>query len=315
MAFLSILEQIKTKYNKWKQQGIIIAGGNGKGDQLNQLYNPEGIFIHENKTIFIADRGNHRIVEWKYGSKSGQIIAGGNGQGNRNDQLYHSTDVIVDKQNNSLIIADYGNRRVMRLFLENRTNQQNLISDIDCWSVKIDKDGFIYVSDHGKDEVRRWKEGDTHGTLVAGGNGRGRNLNQLHKPTYIFVDKDYSVYVSDHHNHRVMKWTKDAKQGIIVAGGNGHGKNLNQLSYPRGVILDHLGYIYVTDCDNHRIMCWYEGDAEGSIVVGGKQSNQLYHPTDLSFDVEGNLYVADWGNNQIRKYEIISFDSNGSLNK
>ncbi len=44
-----------------------------------------------------------------------------------------------------------------------------------------------------------------NGTIVAGGNGPGHNLNQLYYPSYIFVDEDHSVNVSDSYNHRVMK--------------------------------------------------------------------------------------------------------------
>ena len=94
--------------------GITIAGGNGQGDRLNQLSRPLGISLDDNKkTIYIADWGNHRIVEWTGNETNGRIVAGGNGQGNQNNQLYQPTDVIIDRENNSLIIADVGNRRVM----------------------------------------------------------------------------------------------------------------------------------------------------------------------------------------------------------
>jgi hypothetical protein len=46
---------------KWKQDGIIVAGGNGKGNKLNQLFNPRGIFIDDDQTIYIADYDNHRM--------------------------------------------------------------------------------------------------------------------------------------------------------------------------------------------------------------------------------------------------------------
>ncbi|CAF4377913.1 unnamed protein product, partial [Adineta steineri] len=74
---------VKAKLAKWKQYGIIIGGGNGQGNQTNQLFCPEGIVIDHQNNIFIADFGNNRIVEWKSYSNNGQIIAGGN----RNDQL------------------------------------------------------------------------------------------------------------------------------------------------------------------------------------------------------------------------------------
>ncbi|CAF1444979.1 unnamed protein product [Adineta steineri] len=211
ISIISLSKRVRFKLNKWSQRGIIIAGSNQQGDQLNQLSAPEGIFIDNHNNICIADCDNHRIVEWKCHSNEGQIIAGNNGRGNRNDQLSYPINVIVDKENNSLIISDYENKRVIRLFRRNPTKQQILISHIYCWSVAMDKHGFIYVSDWKKNEVRRWKEGDERGTIVAGGNGRGNDVNQLNRPTYIFVDKHDSLYISDSSNNRVMKWKKNAK--------------------------------------------------------------------------------------------------------
>ncbi|CAF2234049.1 unnamed protein product, partial [Rotaria magnacalcarata] len=91
---------------------------------------------------------------------------------------------------------------------------------------------YLYVSDDKKSEVRRYKFGENNGTLVAGGNGEGDELNQLNSPGYLFVDRDHSVYVSDLNNHRVMKWNKGAKEGIVVAGGQGEGDALTQLYRP-----------------------------------------------------------------------------------
>ncbi|CAF0987132.1 unnamed protein product [Adineta steineri] len=296
------------KVNKWKQNAITVAGGNGQGHKLNQLNNPYGIFIDKNKDMFISDFHNHRIVKWQYNANEEQIIAGGNGKGNRVDQLNHPTDVIVDEQNHSIIITDFGNRRVIQW---SNQNQQILIGNIHCRGLAIDKHGFLYVSNHKKNEVRRWKIGeyDNEGVVVAGGNGKGDRLNQLDYPTFIFVDEDQSVYVSDRDNHRVMKWRKDAKEGIVVAGGNGQGSNLNQLNGPKGVIVDELGHVYVADFWNDRVMRWYEEKEEGEIVVGENdqesQSKQLSGPTGLSFDDEENLYVADFSNHRIAKFEII----------
>ncbi|CAF4106763.1 unnamed protein product, partial [Adineta steineri] len=295
---------------KWKQDGITIAGGNGQGNQLNQLFQPQGIYVDDDdhQTIYIADSDNHRIVEWKYGAKNGEIVAGGNGEGNRSDQLQYPRDVIADKKSDSLIICDSGNRRVVRWSRQNGKNGETIISNIHCDALTMDKNGDLYVSDSKKNEIRRWKQGEKEGTIVAGGNGKGKHLNQLNWSTYIFVDKDHSIFVSDHGNHRVMRWMKGAKEGIVVAGGNDKGYSLTQLSNPEGVIVDHLGNVYVADWGNHRIMRWCAGSKEGSIVVGGngtgKQPNQLHYPMGLSFDVEGNLYVADQYNHRIQKFEI-----------
>ncbi|CAF4213313.1 unnamed protein product [Adineta steineri] len=224
------------------------------------------------------------------------------------NQLNYPSVVIVDQQNHSIIIADRWNRRVIQW--TNQT-QQILIENIDCYGLAMDKNGFLYVSDQGKQEVRRWKMGEysNEGTVVAGGNGEGDELNQLKTPAFIFVDEDQSVYVSDWNNHRVMKWIRDAKEGTVVAGGNGQGEDLNQLYHPQAVVVDDLGQIYVADQWNNRIMRWREEKEEGEIVVGGNGSgghpNQLNYPHGLSFDNEQNLYVADFGNDRIQKFEVI----------
>ncbi len=295
--------------SKWKQFGITIAGRKDEGSELNQFSSPCGIFLDDDdQTIYIADCGNDRIVEWKLNATNGQIIAGGNGPGNQTNQLNSPTDVILDQKTNSLIIVDSRNRRVMRWSRENITNGEILISDIDCIGLTMDKNGSFYVSDHEKNEVRRWKRGDKKGTIVAGGNGKGDHLNQLNFPTFLFVDEDASLYLSDQDNHRVVKWAKDAKEGIVVAGGNGKGDSFTQLSRPAGLIVNQLGQIYVADYNNHRVMRWWAGIKDGSIVVGkygqGDQSNQLNGPTDLSFDHQGNLYIVDFRNHRIQKFEI-----------
>ncbi|CAF0777842.1 unnamed protein product [Adineta steineri] len=304
---ISIIVSKKPKFNKWKQNAITVAGRNGEGQELNQLSHPAEIFVDKNKNIFIADSFNHRIVEWKYNANEGQIIAGGNGQGNRMNQLDRPPNMIVDQQNHSIIIADRYNRRVIQWLNQ---NQQILIDNTDCCGLAMDKNGFLYVSNPMKNEVRRWKMGEynNEGIIVAGGNGQGNQLNQLNNPGLIFVDENQSVYVADWRNHRVMKWRKDAKEGTVMAGENGQGENLNQLAYPEAVTVDRLGQIYVADCANHRIMRWCEGKEEGEIIVGGNgqgnQSNQLNGPCGLSFDDEGNLYVADYLNNRIQKFEV-----------
>ncbi|CAF1411008.1 unnamed protein product [Adineta ricciae] len=306
---ISVKSTRKPKLEKGKQNGSTICGGNGRGGKLNHLSYPDGIFIDKHRNIFIADSGNHRIVRWKRNESQGTIVAGGNERGNSLNQLDQPTDVIFDEQNNSLIIADFGNRRVMRWFLN--TNQPEiLIDNIDCWRLTMDKFGFVYVSDCEKDEVKRWKMGEKgEGTLVAGGNGRGDQLNQFNLPTFLFVDDEQSLYVSDFGNYRVMKWRKDAQEGIAVAGGNGNEKNLNQLNRPQGMIVGHEDRIYVADRENHRIMRWCEGDEEGEIIVGGNglgnEPNQLSCPFGLLFDGEGNLYVSDCGNDRIQRFDLI----------
>ncbi|CAF1231915.1 unnamed protein product [Rotaria sp. Silwood1] len=292
----------------WSTNGITVAGGNANGSKTNQLWFPWGLYVDDDLTIYVANCVNHRIVEWKSGATNGTVVAGGNGSGNGTNQLNCPEDVIIDKESDSLIISDSGNHRVVRWPRRNGTSGETIISNISCIGLTMDDNGYLYVVDWKQHEVRRYKIGDTQGTVVAGGNGQGNHLDQLSGPQYVFVDRDHSVYVSDRDNHRVMKWEEGAKQGIVVAGGQGEGNSLTQLNHPEGVIVDQLGTVYVADSLNHRIMCWPKGATQGSVIIGGNgkgaQSNQLAYPLGISFDRHGNLYVIDFGNARVQKFNI-----------
>ena len=293
---------------KWKQNAITVAGGNGGGEKLNQLNQPWGIYIDDDKTVHVSDYDNHRIVTWRKGATSGEIVAGGNGEGSKDQQLNSPTNVIIDKVNDCLIITDYGNSRVVRWPRRNGRKGETIIKNVKCSDVILHKNKYYYVCDSEKHEVRKWKIGEKQGVLVAGGNGCGNNLNQLNTPQWIYIDQDDTLYVSDCLNHRVMKWAKGAKTGIIVAGGHGEGIGLNQLAAPQGIFVDKLGTLYIADGRNDRIMRWEKDAKEGSIIAGGNnrgdRPNQLSRPVGLLFDEENNIYVADYDNHRIQKFLV-----------
>ena len=295
---------------RWSQNGVTVAGGNGDGNAVNQLWYPHGLDIDDdNQSIVIADYRNHRIVEWKIGASNGKLIAGGQGQGDGLDQLNRPTNVLIDKETNSLFIANGWKKSVVQWSrCEGTTHGEVIIDKMFCSGLAMDHRRYLYVSDAEKIEVRRYKIGDKNGIVVAGGNGRGNQLNQLNFPRYIFVDQEQAVYVSDENNHRVMKWKKGANQGIVVAGGGGQGGALTQLYYPRGLFVDTSGTIYVADTYNHRVMRWRKGAQQGTVIVGGNgignAANQLNCPVALSFDPRGNLYVVDENNCRVQCFNL-----------
>ncbi|CAF3331736.1 unnamed protein product [Rotaria socialis] len=315
LAAMQLQPQIKSKFNipgnaTWAQNGVTIAGGHGKGDATNQLNEPCGLFVDDDQTVVIADWGNHRIIQWKKGETTkGQVIAGWKGQGNGLNQLNQPTDVLIDKETDSLIICDQGNRRVLRWSRRSGTTQGEVLMDnIGCFGLAMDEQRYLYVSNNEKHEVRRYHLGEKNGTLVAGGNGKGVGLNQLSNPHYISVDRQHSVYVSEHLNARVTKWNEGAKEGIVVAGVQGQGKALAQLNNPSGLFLTESGTFYVTDSWNNRVVRWTPEAKQGTVIVGGNGSgagaNQFDLLRSLSFDRHGNLYVADKDNHRVQRFSI-----------
>ena len=293
----------------WKKYGVTVAGGNGPGAGISQLSYPFRLFLDNNQFLYIIEWGNHRVTKWNLGSMVGQIVAGGNGKGSRNDQLDWPNSIVMDRRRNSLFIGDYGNNRIVQWSLQGARSGKTIISGVSNTGLTMDEQGFLYVSDYIRNEVRRWYVGSSQGILVAGGNGPGNRLNQLYGPRQAFVDQNHSVYVPEANSNRVTKWVKGAAAGIVVAGGRGRGSALSQLNFLEAVTVDQLGTIYIADRYNHRIVRWRKGATTGDVLVGGNgagsRSDQLNHPTGLLFDRQGNLFVADHYNHRVQKFEIV----------
>ena len=272
---------------RWSTNGVVVAGGNGQGAGLNQLYCPHGIAVSDDNTVYVADRGNNRIVAWRASATTGVVVV---------DGLSYPTDVTVDGDSLVVCATVDGTRRVTRWPRQKGQKGETLVDSVACWGVTMDDNGGLYVTDvGGNDTVRRYRLGET--TVVAGGHGRGAGANQFSWPGYIAVDREQTVYVSDRDNNRVMKWSAGATAGVVVAGGQGQGNSLQQLSAPTGVVVDSSGIVYVAESGNNRVTRWTNGT--GTVVVSG-----LSYPTGLCFDRQGNLYVAENGGHRVLRYAI-----------
>ena len=263
---------------------------------MNQLSKPFGLFVDEDRTIYVADWGNHRVVKWEFDAISGPMVVEGNGL----EQLNHPIEVIFDKTTNSLIIGDMDNRRVVRWVPQDGKSPVTILDDIDCTQMVLDDQRSLNVSNCQKKEVRGYQLSEREGTVVASGHGQGSRLDQLSFPTYLVVNTDQTVYVSDTYNHCVMKWMQDAREGIIVAGGRGEGTDWTQLGSANMIVVDQLGRIYVADLVNHRLMRWHNEVMQVAGENGpGTLANQFNRPSRISFDRRGNLYVIDHENHRV----------------
>ncbi|UJR18961.1 hypothetical protein I4U23_022090 [Adineta vaga] len=306
---------------KWRQRAITVAGGYGEGNQLNQLNEPLDIYI-DGEFIYIADAGNHRIIRFTPTVDDGQIVAGGNGRGNKINQLNRPANVIVDRTDNSLIIFDSMNERVMRWSLaNNRTYGEVIISKIKCSGITMDKDGSIYAFDLSEYVIRRWRKGENNGTIITDVYKHSKFFNSF-KYGNIFVDNDHSLYVmkyerktnNDPHDSYewcrsyVDKWTTNDGKWIPIIDNGSYEKFNNKSIMATALLVDELDDIYVVDSDNGRVIRWSEDGSIGRVIVGegvnGGEANQLNHPSGIAFDHKGNLMVADRSNHRIQKFEI-----------
>lgn len=291
----------------WSNSGKTVAGGDGFGCQLNQLFHPWSVCVDsDDSTVFVAECSNHRVTAWSQDQTKIEIVAGGRKLGNNFNQLNGPANVLLHRQSNSLIIADKGNRRVVRWSLKEIDRPEILISNIDCWGLTMNSQGYLYVSDFKMNNVQCRKIGDQTSTIVAGSKTKGDKFDQLVGPSFLAIDERDSIYVSDIGNNRVMKWFSQAQQGEIVAGGHGRGSQKNQVSYPAGLAVDHDQSIFVVDTENHRLMRWSKNETEGTVVLGencsGDGMSQFNGPTGLYFNGDDDIYIADNLNHRIQKF-------------
>ncbi|CAF1432164.1 unnamed protein product, partial [Rotaria magnacalcarata] len=130
-------------YQLGEKNDTHVAGGNGEGDGLNQLNEPhylfvdrdrsvyvsdwsnhrvmkwvEGLFVDTLGTLYVADSYNHRVMRWTQGdNKQGTVIATGNGYGAGANQLKYPRGLSFDRDGNHYVV-DNSNHRVQRFSIE-----------------------------------------------------------------------------------------------------------------------------------------------------------------------------------------------------
>lgn len=298
---------IKKIYNN----GIVVAGGNGAGKNLNQLNQPYGIFLDSVKNVLVADYNNYRIIKWVPGSSSGEIITD-----NINNYGGHPTDILID----SHILYTSTTKNVLRFPFPYNINEpyNETIDDFlyrNAWGIAVNLNHNIYYANDAENGssgiVYKIDSTVTGGaSYEAGGYSSGANLSAINYPNGIYVDTLNNLYVNDNlsdslnNNYgRIVKWAPNALKGDSIVGGTGYGNAPNQISFAAGLTFDKLGNMYVSDAINNRVQLWKTGADHGITIASG------FTPWGIQVDDSLNLYVADQTNNAVRKFPSLLYNS------
>ena len=292
-----------------------IAGGKGKGSDLNQLYYPTGIALDPSGDLYVSDMYNHRIQRWKPGATVGITAAGGNGFGYGPSQLEEPGKIDIDSQGN-LYIADTGNNRIQKWEYGGLTGTtvaggNGLGSELNQlynpFGIAVDNDGTIYVSELSNHRVTKWSAGASEGEIVAGGNGEGSDPDQLAIPMGIAINKNGDLFVADTYNHRVQLWEKGATKGKTLISGKDFDPAY-QINYFSGISIVDDTFLYITDYQQKRIIR-YHIDSDAYEIISTNESieneeDKLSQPYQTAVDLMGDLIIADAKNNRIQKRKI-----------
>lgn len=210
--------------------GTGTAGSTGDGGPATsaRLRNPYDVAFGPDGSLYIADRGNHRI---RRVDPAGTIttVAGTGTAGYNGDDIPATTA---------------------------RLNSP--------YSVDVDDEGTLYIADYDNERVRVVDANGLirtfAGTGVASIDGDGGPATEagLHKPQYVQVTPAGDVYISESNNNRVRlvhDGTIDTLAGSGQFGylGDGGFPLFSTWSRPSATVLDAQGDLWVADRGNRRI--------------------------------------------------------------
>ncbi|CAF1424240.1 unnamed protein product [Adineta steineri] len=168
-----------------------------------------------------------------------------------------------DEPNNMLTVAEYGNKRILQFSLNDLPSA---------------------------------------GTVIAGGNGAGCNMNQFKAADGIGFDNSGQLYVADYDCSQVVRFPSNSTSttsGTLVG-------NVSQAAL---ISVDSLtNDVYVASSTANAIYKFVNGSGLPVVAAGGNRQgnalNQLSGPNAVYYDhlYTSSLYVADTGNNRVLKF-------------
>lgn len=144
---------------------LVVAGTGTGGPAANQLNNPNGIFVRDDGTLYIADLRNNRIQKWSANATAGQLVAGDGTAGNSSSQIYFPTSVVVDSDE-FIYVTELRNARVTRWASQSSTGVCIAGCSTNAGSapnqlrspqkLTFDQNGSLYVSDQANHRVQKF---------------------------------------------------------------------------------------------------------------------------------------------------------------
>ncbi|CAF1049576.1 unnamed protein product [Adineta steineri] len=300
-----ILDGDNGRVTKWQQGSsnkTVVAGGNGLGNNTNQLNRANGMFIDSNtSTIWIADTNNHRIVQWLSPTNS-SVVCGSYGR--ENNQFMYPTGLFIDtSDSNTLYVADNYNHRIQMWLLGAISGKTvagitgyygNGLNQL--WypeAVMVDNNQNMYIVDYWNDRILKWMIGAYSGIIIANGIDLDTESFQFQYPANINFDSSGSLFVTDTYNSRIQKFVCSCHVStnvstIIVPSITTPAPNLN------------------TSCS---MTTWYSNAstiAGSSLGLPDYTSTSLSHPYDIFIDKNNMLYVLDSSNYRVQRFQSSS---------
>ena len=158
------------RYIEGSNTGVLVAGGNGTGNNTNQLNWPMGIYYESSSnSLIIANTRANNIVRWRIGDSNWTLVAG---------------NLNASKGNSPSSLSG-------------------------PFAFTIDPMGNMYVADSSNHRIQFFSLGQAEGRTIAGITGvPGSNSTLLNGPCGITFDNQLHLYVANIWGNHVQKFLR-----------------------------------------------------------------------------------------------------------
>lgn len=282
------------------------AANRGFSASGETLSGPAGIAVDFRGTLWVADRGNHRVLGFEEPSLSqtqasyvlGQPAFTSNAANNGGvsaSSLNFPADVQVSGLGR-VWVADTGNNRVL-----------------------------AFDNVRGTDRVADIVLGQSNFTSNTANSG-GLSASSLNAPSAVAIDWQERIFVADQSNNRVLFYAEGDTAATGVFGqanftSNGPASGgATGLASPTDVFIDLKGDLFVADSASSRILL-FESPTSNSVAdrvfgqpnlnsatanAGGLGAASLNIVNSIAVDTFGNLYATDVGNQRVLRYDEVA---------
>ena len=203
-----------------------------------------GVAITKEKTIFLAEYGNHRVHLFSW---EGRHLSSFGSKGNLDSKLMNPQGLSLDS-NGNVIVTDAGNKLIKIFtpdgkFLMKIGGQGSLSDPAHC----VQCGEYFIVSDSSEDCIKVFNR-EGHFQYKFGKKGAGDG--EFDGPKFLSLTQSKHLLVCDRNNDRIQVFKVD---GTFVQKFGLKGSKLGELRGPFSSAVLSNGQIVVCDIDNHRI--------------------------------------------------------------